>query len=162
MLGKETSKHRVNQQNFLSLSSIYKSQVQIARHYPPTWQPPRKAVLSSRDQPPRPQRQRLQPHRGRSDVQYKSNHADDHTHYIGDVIPIPLDDTNARAVNATVLLGLGHAGEGGGDEIALKGLEILGGFEGWITRRGREGVDEFEDEEAGECAAQVGNAVVGF
>lgn len=140
-------------------SSLYtNSNVQIARHYPPTWQPPKQCHLSSRNQPPRPQRQPLQPHRGRPDIQYKSDNANDHTHHIGDVIPIPLDDTNPRAIDATVLLGLGHAGEGGGDEIAFEGLEILGGFQRRITCGGSEGVDEFEDEEAGECAAQVGNA----
>lgn len=120
---------------------------------------PKQDHLSSRNQPPRPQRQGLQPHCGRSDVQYKSDNTNDHTHHVGDVIPVPLDDTNPRAVNATVLLGFGHAGEGGGDEIAFEGLEILGGFQRRIARRGRKGVDEFEDEEAGECAAQVGNAV---
>ena len=61
-----------------------------------------------------------------------------------------------------MLLSLGHTGKGGSDEIAFEGLEIFGGLNWRVARGGSKGVDEFEDEEARKCAAQVRNAVNGF
>ena len=56
-----------------------------------------------------------------------------------------------------MLLGFGDAGEGGG----YKGtLEVFGGCEGWGAGRDGEDINEFEDEEAGEGTAKVGDAVV--
>lgn len=61
------------------------------------------------------------------------------------------------AVDAAVLLRLEGAGEYRCDEGALEG------FDGWGNGWGKtcclsEHVDEFEDENAGECSAQVGDA----
>jgi len=88
----------------------------------------------------------------------KRDAADNHTHHICNVIPVALNITRAAAGDAAVLVGFEGAAEGRGDQ---------GGGEG--GRRGRGGgrrdagrdcevVDEFEDEEAREGAAEVGDA----
>lgn len=65
------------------------------------------------------------------------------------------------AVDAAVLLRLEGAGEGGGDR---RVFQFIGG---WGVRRGDAGgfgeeVDEFEDEVARECSAQVGDTGKGL
>ncbi len=109
--------------------------------------------------PPSPQRQSLQLQRRGTDIAPKSHHADDDAKDIGDVIPIPGDIARARAGEAAGLLRFEDAGKGRGDEVAFEGREVFGRFEGRVAGGEGEVVDEFEDEEAGEGAAEVGDAV---
>ena len=112
-------------------------------------------LLSSRiriHQPPRSQGQRLQLHRRRSDIAQEGDDANDDADDVGDVIPIPFSSTGATAVQASMFLCFQSAGEGSGDEI---GLEEVGFGRGGRRMAGgdSEVIDEFEDEETGECAA---------
>lgn len=109
--------------------------------------------------PPSPQRQSLQLQRRGTDIAPESYHADDDAKDIGDVIPIPGDIARARAGEAAGFLRLEDAGKGRGNEVAFEGREVFGGFEGRVAGGEGEVVDEFEDEEAGEGAAEVGDAV---
>ena len=59
----------------------------------------------------------------------------------------------------SVLLGLEDAGEGLGDQVADETRRRVLGVRGRVAGGAGEGVDEFEDEEAGEGAAEVGDAV---
>ncbi len=110
-----------------------------------------------RPQPPCSERQRLQLHRRRSDIPPKRHYAYDHTHHIRHIITVSGDIADSAAVDASVLFGFGDAGEGGGDkrrfEVCERGERRGAGGDG-------EEVDEFEDEEAGEGAAEVGDAGV--
>lgn len=110
-------------------------------------------------QPPSPQRQSLQLQRRGTDIAPESHHADDDAYNIGDVIPIPGDIARARAGEAAGFLRFEDAGEWRGDEVAFEGREVFGGFEGRVAGGEGEMVDEFENEEAGEGAAQIGDAI---
>lgn len=108
-------------------------------------------------QPPRPQRQRLQLHRRGSDIGPECHGPDDHAQDIRNVIPIDSNVARAASLDAAMLFHFCDAGKGGGD-----------GGGGCFERGGRrgagsdgEGVDELEDEEAGESAAEVGDAMGG-
>lgn len=57
-----------------------------------------------------------------------------------------------------MLLGFQHAAEGLGDEVAFQRREVFGRDGGGQAGGFCEEVDEFEDEEAGEGAAEVGDA----
>lgn len=65
---------------------------------------------------------------------------------------------NTTAVDAAVLFGFKDAAEGFGDEVAFEGIEIRGGG-GRVAGGDGEVVDEFEDEEAREGAAEVADAI---
>lgn len=65
--------------------------------------------------------------------------------------------TGTAAVNATVLLWFEGAGK------CRRNESVLEGVGGWSDGRGKtcclsEHVDEFEDEDAGECSTQVADA----
>lgn len=109
--------------------------------------------------PPRPQRQRLQLQRRRPYIRPKRHHTDDHADDVGDVIPIPLDHAFPTAVEASVFLCLESAGESRGDEVTLEGFQIRRRGRGRMAGGDGELVDELEDEEAGEGAAEVGDTV---
>ena len=100
--------------------------------------------------PPSPQRQRLQFPRGRFNKPPESNNADNHTHDIHNIISVPLDIAYSTPFQASVFLSCDGAAERVGYE---------GSFEVGRGGRGRdascdcEGIDEFEDEEAGEGTA---------
>lgn len=106
-------------------------------------------------QPPRPQRQRLQFHRRGSDKGPECHGSDDDAQHIGDVVPIDGNVARAASLDAAVLLRFHDAREGGGDGVG--GSFRRGGRRG--AGGDSEGVDEFEDEEAGEGAAEVGDAI---
>jgi len=71
------------------------------------------------------------------------------------------DVANAAAVDAAVLFGFEDATERLRNEISLERVR-LGSAGGWVTGSDCESVDEFEDEEARECAAEVADAVKGL
>lgn len=106
-------------------------------------------------QPPRPQRQRLQLHRRRPDKRPERHGADDDAQHVRDVVTVDGNITGPASVDAAVFFGLGDAGKGRCDGV---GCFERGGGRGRAGGDG-EGVDEFEDEEAGKGAAEVGNAV---
>lgn len=58
-----------------------------------------------------------------------------------------------------MLFGFGDAGEGRRDEGGAVFEVGFGVWTRWEAGCHCEGVDEFEDEEAGECTAEVGDAV---
>lgn len=62
------------------------------------------------------------------------------------------------AIDAAVLLGFEYAAEGLRDEVALEGVWLRGAG-GRVAGRDGEGVDELEDEETRESAAEVADAV---
>lgn len=110
--------------------------------------------------PPRPQRQRLQLQRRRLDEAPERDDADDDTHDIHNIVPVSLDVADAATGNAAVFVCAGRAREGGG--FGEKGtLEFIVENVAWSRRlAGGDGevVDEFEDEEAREGTAEVGDA----
>lgn len=109
--------------------------------------------------PPSPQRQGLYPHNGRLDISPERNHTNDNTQYIYDIVPISGDIAHATAVNAAMLVALESARERLSDKRALEEIGF-GRDRGRSAGSGGEHVDGFEDEEAGECAAEVGYTVV--
>jgi hypothetical protein len=68
------------------------------------------------------------------------------------------DIAGSTAVDAAVLFGLNDTAERPCDEIALKGVEF-GGSGGRLASGDGESVDEFEDEESREGAAQIADAM---
>jgi hypothetical protein len=109
-------------------------------------------------QPPRPHRQRLQTPHDRLDVAPKRKHAHENAEHVDDVVAVGGDGAGATAVAAAQFVRFGDAGKGAGDGWALE--EIGRRFGGGRRAGGDcEYVDEFEDEEFGECAAEVGYAV---
>ena len=108
-------------------------------------------------QSPRSERQSLQFQGGRLDKGPEGHGSYDHTQDVGDVVAIPSDIAGSAAVDTAFLVCFQSAGEGGRDKGVFEGV---GGR--WRCRRYAGGfceeVDEFEDEEARECAAEVGHA----
>jgi hypothetical protein len=68
------------------------------------------------------------------------------------------DIAGSTAVDAAVLFGFNDTAEGLRDEIALEGVEF-GRSSGRLASCDGESVDEFEDEESREGAAEVADAV---
>jgi len=68
------------------------------------------------------------------------------------------DIAGSTAVDAAVLFGFNDTAEGLRDEIALEGVEF-GRSGGRLASSDGESVDEFEDEESREGAAEVADAV---
>lgn len=69
------------------------------------------------------------------------------------------DIAGSTAVDAAVLFGFNDTAKWLCDEIALKGVEF-GRSGGRLASSDGEGVDEFEDEESREGAAEVADAVM--
>ena len=112
-------------------------------------------------QPPSPQRQPLQLHHRGPNKSPKRHNPHNHTNNISNIIPIPFHNAGACSLETRLFLCFQTAGKGGGDEVAFEGGgEVFGRVEGRRRVAGCEGevVDEFEDEEAGEGAAEVGDA----
>lgn len=114
-------------------------------------------ILSSN--PPRPQRQPLQLQRRRLNKPPKRNNTNNNTKDINDIIAIGIDPARAAALHTSVFLGLERAREGGGDEGGFEAGGRVGGG-GRDAGGGGEEVDEFEDEEAWEGAAEVADTVI--
>lgn len=91
------------------------------------------------------------------DEHHKGDGTNEHAQHVGDVVAVPANLAGTAAVDAAVFLGLEGTGERSGDEGVL---QLIGGW----GCRGRdaggfgEEVDEFEDEVARECSAQIGDA----
>src|SRR5258708_39995526 len=62
-------------------------------------------------QPPRPQRQALQPLHRRADERPEDERADDDAQHVDEVVPVGRDVAGAAAVDAAVPVRLGHARE---------------------------------------------------
>ena len=109
--------------------------------------------------PPRPQRQRLQLQRRGLDKAPERHNADDDTHDVHDVVAVGLDVADAAPLYAAVFLARGCAREGRG--VGQERAAEFGGQD--VVWPGRcagcfcEEVDEFEDEEAREGAAEIGD-----
>jgi hypothetical protein len=103
---------------------------------------------------PRSQRQTLQLQCLGLDKAPESYYTDDNAEHIDNIISIGSDAAGSAAVHANMAIVLESAGEGFGDKITL---EVGRGDGGRCACCSGEHVDEFEDEEAGECAAEVAN-----
>lgn len=111
-------------------------------------------------QPPSTHRQSLQHQRLRSDEPDESHHAHHNANHIDDVIPIRVHPACSTTINTPMLVCLQRAVKRRGHRRHAV-LEGLG--ERWDRGRDAGGdgevVDELEDEEAGEGAAEVRDAV---
>lgn len=105
---------------------------------------------------PRSERQVLQLQDLGSDVHDKCDDTNNDTEDVDDIVPIALHVARATARKTPLLVGLDSTGEGLRDKRASQlGLElgiarVAGGC--------GEGIDHAKNKEAGESAAQVGNA----
>lgn len=117
-------------------------------------------LLGTRSQPPRAQRQSLQFLCGRIDKHHKGDRTNQHAEHVGHIVSVTFDLARTAAVDTAVLFWLEGAGECSSDEGIL---ERAGrGSDCWgKTGCDCEEVDEFEDEDAGECSAQVADTGVG-
>lgn len=110
-------------------------------------------LISTLGNPPSPQRQRLQLKCSRFNISPESKHPDNHTDDIHNIIPIRRDIAKTTSLDTSVLLSRHGTIKGACDERALEAggeLEVRG----WGDAGGDcEEVDEFEDEETGECTA---------
>lgn len=104
--------------------------------------------------PPRPQRQTLQLQCLGLDEAPESDYANNDTKYIHNVISVSGDIASATSIDADMAVVLEGAGKGFGDQVTFEVGRWDGG--GCACCSG-EHVDEFENEEAGECAAEVAN-----
>jgi hypothetical protein len=104
--------------------------------------------------PPSPQRQALQMQSLRLDKAPECNYTDNNTKHIDNIISISSNTASTASINTDMAVILQSARERFGDEIAF---EVRRGDGGRCACCGGEHVDEFEDEEAGECAAEVAN-----
>jgi hypothetical protein len=122
-----------------------------------TQQPTQIQSLPLSTQPPRPQRQRLNAHHRRLNEPPESQHAHNNAQDVDDVVSVGGDVADAAAVEAAVPFVLERARKGLRDEGSLEevGFGRQGG--GRAGCLGEE-VDGFEDEEAREGAAEVGDA----
>jgi hypothetical protein len=85
----------------------------------------------------------------------ESNYTNDDAEDVYNVISISGDIASSTSVDTDMAVVLEGAGKGFGDQVAFEvGWWDGGGCAGC----GCEHVDEFEDEEAGKCAAEVGYA----
>ena len=106
--------------------------------------------------PPRSQRQTLQLQCLGLNKAPKSHYTNDNAKYIDNIISISGDIASTASVDTDMAIVLEGAGEGLGDQVAFE----VGWWDGsGCACCGSEHVDEFEDEEAGECAAEVANTV---
>jgi hypothetical protein len=86
----------------------------------------------------------------------ESHYTNDDAEYVYNVIAIGGDVASSTSIDANVAVIFEGAREGLGDQVALE----VGRWDGsGCTSCSCEHVDEFEDEEAGESAAEVGDAV---
>ena len=116
------------------------------------------ATSSIRRQPPRPQWQRLQLHSCRPYIRHESDDTDYHTHNVSDIISVSTDHAGSATVYAAVFFRFGDTGEGGSYEGPFEGGGVGRRVRGRITGGNSEGIDELEDEETREGAAEVGDA----
>jgi hypothetical protein len=87
----------------------------------------------------------------------ESDYTNNDAKYVYDVITISSDIASSASVDTNMTVIFEGAGEGFGDQVALE----VGRWDGGgCTCCGGEHVDEFEDEEAGESATEVGDAGV--
>jgi len=113
----------------------------------------------SATQPPRLQRQPLQRQRPRPNKPHKRHHPHHDTYHIDNVISVLLDGADAAAFDTAVFVGFEGAVEERGQGFGGVEFEGEAGRVGGRSAGGAgEVVDEFEDEEAGEGAAEVGDA----
>lgn len=113
-------------------------------------------TLLLRTQSPCPQRQSLYPHNCGLDIPPESNDSNNDTQYVHNIVSVGRNIAHSATINATVLVALKRAREGLRDKRALEEVG-LGRDGGWRACRGGEHVDGFEDEEARERAAEVGD-----
>lgn len=102
--------------------------------------------------PPRPHGQTLQPQRRGLDESPKCDDAKNNAENIDNVVSISLRRAHPATGKAAVFVRFQDAGEGPGDKVAL---QVGRSRRGWRAGCDGEGVDEFEDEVAGEGAAKV-------
>ena len=106
--------------------------------------------------PPRPQRQTLQLQCLGLNKAPESHYANDNAKHIDNIISISGDIASTASVDADMAIIFEGAGEGFSNQVAFE----VGWWDGGgCACCGGEHVDEFEDEEAGECAAEVANTV---
>ena len=108
--------------------------------------------------PPRPQRQSLQPQSHRPNIHHKSKHPNKYTHNIHNIVSITFNVACPRARFTALFRDFVDTGKGSGDEFgAVVVLELEIGGHGCRGDAGCAGecVDESEDWVAGECAAEV-------
>jgi hypothetical protein len=84
----------------------------------------------------------------------ESNYTNDNTKHIDNIISISSNTAGTTSIDTDMAVILKGAGERFGDQIAF---EVWRGDGGRCACCSGEHVDEFEDEEAGECAAEVAN-----
>jgi hypothetical protein len=84
----------------------------------------------------------------------ESHYTDDDAKHVDNVISIGSDTAGSAAVHANMAIVLEGAREGFGDKVTLEVGRRDGGRCACCSG---EHVDELEDEEAGECAAEVAN-----
>lgn len=118
-------------------------------------------LRSSLRYPPRLHGQTLQLRRRGPDEAPERDDTNRNAQHVDNVVAVLLNVTAAASVGAAVLLCLEDTGELLRDEIAFEGASVLdvGGRE---ASRGREEVDELENEETRESAAEVGDAAKKF
>jgi hypothetical protein len=104
--------------------------------------------------PPSPQRQALQMQSLGLNKAPESNYTNDNTKHIDNIISISSNTAGTTSIDTDMAVILKGAGERFGDQIAF---EVWRGDGGRCACCSGEHVDEFEDEEAGECAAEVAN-----
>lgn len=95
--------------------------------------------------------------RRRPYIHEKRDQAQQYTDYIGNIVSVSFDTADAASLYAAVFFGFEDAGEGGGDGCAA-GFQVFRGEGGRVAGCNGEEVDEFEDEEAGKGAAEIGDA----
>jgi hypothetical protein len=84
----------------------------------------------------------------------ESDYSNDDAKYVYNVISISGDIASSTSIDANMTVVLKGAREGFGDQVAL---EVGRWDRGGCACCGGEHVDEFEDEEAGESATEVGD-----
>jgi hypothetical protein len=105
---------------------------------------------------PSSQRQTLQLQSLRLDKAPESDYTNDDAKYVYNVISISGDIASSTSIDANMTVVLEGAREGFGDQVALE----VGRWDGGrCAGCSCEHVDELEDEEAGESATEVGDAV---
>lgn len=103
-------------------------------------------------QSPRSQRQRLNSHNGRFNKPPKRDCTHNNAYHIRNIIPIRRNIAEAAAIVTAMFICLECTGKGLSNEIPFQRSRFGNRFRRF-TRCHSEHVDEFEDEEAGECTA---------
>ena len=113
-----------------------------------------KPLLPPARKPPRSEWQILEMYYPRPDVHEEGDKAKYHAEDIDNVVPVPVHLASATGGNAPFFLRLDGAREGLGDRVALERSGLIRDH-GRIAIGNGEGVDEAEDEVAGECATKI-------